>query len=326
MRLLLIALLLLACDDDSSGGSVDLGQGSPPPLPLDTEPLDSGAPLDMAPRQDLSLRPDLPPLPDRSLPVDRGGFPHSPDADLPGDSCDPRLRAQACGPGFFCGHVMGFGPHIGRCEPGEGCALNQPCPDPLNSYCHLMGNATLCTAPSEREAGEPCVDNEGRPQSCAPGLVCNFSVCQAPCDPGVVDPGCPDEGRCAEISERLGQAAGLCAARGCNWYSGEGCGAGQKCSYAIRSDPNGGYSFVGSCTPDQGQNPEGSPCQFFDEGGHNCAVGLHCVAPPNMEQICRRLCDTGAYEAPCPLGSTCMESLHTHNGPVRGFGICGLNP
>jgi hypothetical protein len=243
---------------------------------------------------------------------------------LDGELCDPRLRARStCGAGAFCVHVPGAAEHIGRCQSGDDCApgVAGSCPDPARAYCHIRGAATVCTAPGALGAGESCVNELGIPQPCAEGYVCNFSVCVKHCAPSAADNDCPDDGRCADVSELLGNDQGWCAPRGCNWFSGDGCAAGQKCSYAIRND---GVT-VGSCTEDHGANQVGTPCQFFPNGGDNCAQGLTCVGPPDQERFCRILCDTGGYEAPCPAGMVCQESLRTTVGLVRGYGICITN-
>jgi hypothetical protein len=244
---------------------------------------------------------------------------------LEGEACDPRLRAPACPPGQYCQHRPGAQPQFGNCQMGDGCrpGVAEDCPDPARSYCHLKGSATVCTAPGALEEGERCfIDDYDRgPQPCAEGLVCNFSVCQRPCTVGGPEDQCPDTGRCADISERVGVPLGLCAPRGCDWFDGTGCMPGEKCAYSIRA----GGVLVGSCFPEQGQNMQDTPCAFGDRGGDNCSQGLLCVGPPDQERFCKLLCDTGGYEAPCPERYTCREALATQLGPVRGYGICFIN-
>jgi len=201
---------------------------------------------------------------------------------------------------------------------------NEGCDDPDRPYCHLRGGGTFCRAPGQLRQGDDCVDEDTDiPQPCVEGQVCNNSVCQPACRPGAADNMCPDEGRCADLSEATGVAgAGLCAPRGCNWFTGAGCDEGEKCTYAIRNDG----AIVGSCFPSNGPgNAPGAPCGGADGGGDNCAEGLLCIGPPNGNRICRILCDTAGYEAPCPEFQVCREALVTQRGPVRGYGICITN-
>ncbi|MCB9525087.1 MAG: hypothetical protein H6702_17155 [Myxococcales bacterium] len=335
--ILLAAALAVGCDDEeppvapavdgsagAGGGAGGAGGGAG-----GAGGAGGGAPQDMAPPRDMA------PPQDMAVPMDEGPVPDMapmPDMDPPdvgpldGERCDPRLRARACDPGFFCVRVPGAIESVGRCQAGDGCRPGHPedCPDPARPYCHLKGGSTVCTAPGNLRAGDPCVDDFGIPQPCAAGLVCNNSVCQQPCDPAAVDPGCPDGGRCADIGEAVAVAGvGLCAPRGCSWFSGEGCPPDRsRCSYAIRNDG----TVVGSCFAEQGNNLEGTECGFGGQGGDNCDQGLLCIGPPNEIRFCRILCDVGMYEAPCPNGMTCVEALQTQNGPVRGYGICRINP
>ncbi len=281
------------------------------PVQLDQEVIE-----DMARPRDRGLPPDAGPLPDVG--------------PLDGEPCDPRLNARGCEAGFFCVHVPQQRPNVGRCQAGDGCrpGVAEDCP-PERPYCHLKGGATVCTEAGELSAGQPCVNDLGIPQPCADGLVCNMSVCQAPCQPGAEND-CPDEGRCADISSRTGVESGLCGPRNCNWFTGEGCGANEKCSYSIRSDG----ALVGSCTYLNGDgNAEGAPCETGGDrdgdgrrdAGDSCGQGLYCTGPPGREKACLRLCDTGQYEAPCPGTMACEERLATSAGAVRGFGLCVTN-
>lgn len=340
---LCVAALALGCDDSStSGAGAADGGGSIVDLGAGGGEGDSGGALgdgtvgdgavgsdsdvvadpDVAFRRDMGTAfdaaADMMPDPDMMAGPDVGA--------IDGERCDPRLNSVACeAAGAFCVHVPGAPTHIGACQPGDGCNIvdGTGCADPNKPYCHLKGAATVCTARGALRAGDACIDDEGTPQACEAGLVCNNSVCQQPCVPGVDDPGCPDDGRCADISARVGvEGTGLCAPRGCSWFDGAGCGEGEKCNYAIRNDG----VLVGSCRPLAGPgNTEASPCAFQQGGGDNCAPGLLCIGPANAQRFCRVLCDTGAYEAPCPAGARCVERLGTQLGPVRGYGICITN-
>jgi hypothetical protein len=216
---------------------------------------------------------------------------------------------------------------VGRCQQGDGCniATGEGCDDPNRPYCHLKGGATVCTAEGQLRAGEDCVsERTGIPQACVAGQVCNNSVCQTPCTPGADDNDCPDQGRCADISDVVAvDGSGLCAPRGCSWFDGVGCMPEQKCTYAIRNDG----AVVGSCfdVAEGEGNRESAPCGGGRNGGDNCAEGLLCIGPPNGQRICRVLCDTAGYEAPCPEFQVCREGLVTQRGPVRGYGICVTN-
>jgi len=321
---LFLVVLSIGCNDDSAVSSADMAiRSDVQPLTPDTstsglfdsrmEPRDAAV-LDM--RRPIDARP----IRDVRVLLDVGEVPDV--GPLGGAPCDPRLMARACDPGYFCVHIPQQRPNVGRCQEGDGCrpGVEGDCP-PEKPYCHLKGGSTVCTAVGELPAGSDCVNDLGIPQPCAAGLVCNNSVCQIPCVPGQEND-CPDEGRCADISQRVGVAAGLCAPRNCNWFTGEGCEPGKKCSYAIRSDG----VLVGSCTPLDGPgNPDGSMCINLATGGDNCAQGLVCIGPPGRERFCLTMCDTGQYEAPCAGTMACQERLATTAGPVRGYGLCVTN-
>lgn len=328
----------MGCDDGEeggaggSGGAGAGGEGGTPPI-LDMmmgEGGEGGAGAQGgaggAPEMDMRVIDMAPPAMDMAPPemdmavVDMGPRPDV--GPLDGDPCDPRLRSTACAPGKFCQHIPGQPEQFGACQEGDGCLIGgDDCPAET-PYCHLRGAATVCTAAGELAEGEDCVDDPLQPRPCAEGLVCNFSVCQKPCTPGGDLAQCPNDGRCADISERTGvPGSGLCAPRGCDWFTGTGCNAGQKCNYAIRGDG----AIVGSCFPEHGQNQLGSQCGLDELGGDNCAQGLICIGPPDGERVCRVMCDIGHYEAPCPERYTCREALQTQNGQVRGYGFCFIN-
>ena len=314
----LLWTLLLGCGGDEAtpvtsamdaAMGMDSGMMNPPPMPIDAgRNLDARPARDMTPvRQDRGLPPDLGPQPDVG--------------PLDGAPCDPRRLAAACEePGHFCVHVPGAREDMGRCQEGDGCrpGVEGDCP-PERPYCHLRGGGTFCTEVGDIEAGQDCVNELGIPQPCVDGQVCNNSVCQPPCVPGEEPTGCPDEGRCADITDTIGVAGGLCAPRNCNWFTGEGCEAGEKCRYTFRADG----TLVGSCSALDGPgNPEGSPCDIAMD---NCGQGLVCIGPEGQQRVCLMLCDTGGYEAPCASGRRCDERLATRNGVVRGYGLCITN-
>lgn len=274
----------------------------------------------MQPVVDMRIERDVLAMADMVVAPDEGPAPDV--GPLGGEPCDPRLNARACDPGFFCVHVPQQRPNVGRCQPGDGCrpGVVGDCPED-RPYCHLKGGSTVCTEAGELLAGDDCVDALDIPQPCADGLVCNNSICQVPCIPGEENE-CPNDGRCVDISERIGVAGGLCGPRNCNWFTGEGCDAGEKCSYAIRGDG----VLVGSCTALNGQgNPDGAMCSNLPAGGDNCAQGLVCIGAAGRERVCRVLCDRGQYEAPCPGTQACEERLQTTTGVVRGYGLCVTN-
>ena len=248
----------------------------------------------------------------------------APDAAAPrGAECDPRLRAAGCAPGAYCRQIPNRPEYEGHCEPGDGCglAVGADCPDPARPYCHLRGGGTFCVAPGALREGDSCVDEGGEPQPCGEGLVCNYSVCVQACDVRAVDSPCPAGWRCADISEAVAAPAGLCSPPACDFYTGEGCEAGEKCYYSIRNDGQ----IVGSCRAMRGDDAMGEACDVFQEGGDSCDHGLVCIGPRGAQWFCRVLCDTGAYQAPCPGNMTCREALQTAYGTVRGIGICYTN-
>ena len=254
-----------------------------------------------------------------------GGEMPPPMEDIPADGpqCDPRLRARACDPGWFCYPLPDGGGYRGRCQQGDSCIVgtNEGCPQD-RPYCHLQGGATFCTAAGDLKVGQDCVAESGVPQPCEEGLVCNYSICQQPCTVGADDTQCPDEGRCVSLQESTGTDGGLCGPRNCNWFTGDVCEAGQKCNYTIRQDGK----LVGSCSELMGDGlGVDERCENLPTGGDNCAQGLACIAPPNGVGVCRILCDTGAFERPCPPNFTCSEQLFTRQGAVRGYGLCKVN-
>lgn len=321
---LLAGLSLVGCDGDGDSDPV-------PDVAVDAAPQVDMTPVDMAPERDMYREPDAaPPPPDMGPEVDMAPLPDV--GPLDGAPCDPRLRGRTgcdtfcCDPGEFCVHVPGERVSNGRCQTGDGCLIGVAAPDngcpEERPYCHLKGASTVCTLPGELGPGDDCVDELDIPRPCAEGLVCNNSVCQAPCDPAVEDPGCPDDGLCFDISASLGVVGGLCGPRVCNWFDGTGCEAGRKCSLVIRNDG----VLVGTCNVLDGQgNSDGAICEPQQGGGDNCQQGLYCTRPPGREDICRILCDTGQYVAPCPGVMACEERLQFTNGVARGVGICVTN-
>lgn len=250
-----------------------------------------------------------------------------PDGGVPmGDRCDPRLRATACDPGFVCLPVPGTRVFQGRCVPSEDCSIigESGCPDDA-PYCHLRGRATECTQPSTRSRGEVCLDEFNRSLPCAEGLVCNFSICVEPCDPnGDIDAQCGNNRQCVDLTNQLNQPGGFCGAVGsCDLFTNEGCEAGQQCQFAVRPDDQQTVYF---CTA-EGQLNEGDECPLNGTAADGCSNGLMCINSPEGSAYCKRVCDTGAYQGPCPEGYSCREVLNQGGGfYIRGLGLCIINP
>ena len=260
--------------------------------------------------------------------VDQMVMMDAPDGELPmdGDRCDPRLRATACDAGFVCLPVPGGRIYQGRCVEGDGCAItgDSGCPED-QPYCHLRGLSTECTQASNRMVGEVCLDEFNRALPCAEGLVCNFSVCVESCDPTLnPEEQCGNNRRCVDLSDSLSSNDGFCGTIGsCNLYTNEGCGADEQCKFAVRPDDN---QLVTFCTT-AGQLNEGDECMVNGSGATGCSVGLFCIGSPEGSATCKRVCDTGAYEGPCPDGSSCREILSQGAGRyIRGLGLCVINP
>lgn len=326
VALVIAAGCMAACDDEPDG------EAPAPDVAVDAAPPDPDmAPVDMAPERDRYVEPDvMRPPPDMGPEVDMAPLPDV--GPLDGAPCDPRLRGNTtcddfcCEPGEFCVRVPGARVSDGRCQAGDGCTIGLPAPDngcpDERPYCHLKGASTRCTLPGDLEAGDDCVDDYGIPQPCAEGLVCNNSVCQAPCDPAAEEAGCPEDGLCFDLTASLGVPGGLCGPRVCNWFDGSGCDPGRKCSLVIRNDG----VLVGTCNQLDGQgNSDGALCEPQDGGGDNCQQGLYCTRPRGRPAICRTLCDTGQYVAPCPGIQACEERLQFTSGVARGVGICVTN-
>ena len=296
---------------DGSMGAPGSDTAVRPPPPDDAQPPPTT--LDAAPVGDVGGRSDT-------------GAP-GPDVEPPPvlGNCDPRLRAAACNPGQFCERVEGEPDYVGRCFAGGGCrpAITGDCPDPARPYCHVQGAATVCTSPGLLRAGEDCVDDSDSPIACAEGLVCNYSVCTAACAPAAAPAeSCAAGWRCADVSEALGVEAGMCRPPACDFLVDEGCEVAEKCAYAIRADGQ----VVGSCRSLIGEVPTGERCTVQPEGGDDCAPRHVCIGAPGQATVCRLLCDTGAYRAPCPQGFVCREILQAASGRVRGIGLCVVNP
>lgn len=322
---------------------MSVGCDSPPPPPINYDGLVTLPEPDVTPPQedqDVSMvdrgpvtQEDMNPPPiDMEVPEDmsppRDMNPSNPlDGDIPmGDPCDPRLRAVACDPGFSCIPVPGGRVNQGRCVEGDGCALTgvSGCPEDL-PYCHLRGRATECTQPGELGLGEACLDEFNRSLPCAEGLVCNFSICVPPCDPtGDIDAQCGQGKSCVDLTDQLGQIGGFCGpVAACDYFSGGGCTPEQQCEFAVRADDQ---EIVYFCT-NQGNAEEGEACSLSGAGADACAQGLICISSPEGDYHCKRVCDTGAYQGPCPDGQSCREILSQGGGVyIRSLGICVINP
>ena len=339
--LTLTALLALAagCNPDSALGDTSIDGLAVLPTPdMSSIAADAAPPPDMSPPS-----PDLAPPPqlDMFIPeVDAGpaggaGGGALFDGGVPtGSPCDPRLHAAACEQGFVCTPIPGGAVYQGRCEEGDGCDLltGEPCGGDA-PQCQLSGLATRCGAPApERGLGQPCLDEFNRALPCAEGLICNFSVCTPACDPAAdpaADPPDPDAAlcatgqRCVDLSGPLGRPAGYCGAYGeCDPATHDGCAPDELCGFGVRPDD---LRVVTFCTP-AGARGEGEPCR---EGGaleESCGRGLLCLGAAAGGQLCRRLCDTGAYLNACPPNQACRERIVLGGVPVYNIGLCITNP
>ena len=206
----------------------------------------------------------------------------------------------------------------GECIEGEGCSLldNSGCNEPARPYCHLIGRTTVCRAEGQGQAGDDCRDLVAGPQPCAPGFVCNGSICRGLCDP-TTQMFCSDGERCADVSGTVGQTAGMCVERNCNVYTGLGCSNREVCRFAIATD---GRS-VGSCRPLP--DPQKLLVKPAYGTNDNCA-GMVCVRAMSGN-FCRQLCDSGGYEITCPANRVCREALQNEAGIIRGVGVCITN-
>ena len=271
------------------------------------------------------MRPVVPPtpFPDAQMMVRDQGVPLvdadiEPDSEQPmGEPCDPREWANACDEGFFC---LGTSEFEGTCEPGTACDVlnNEGCTPPDGTYCHLSGQTSLCTDEGLGIAGDNCRDANNGSLPCADGYVCNGSLCTQACDPNSQNP-CDDGGRCADVSSVAGQTLGFCVERGCNIYTGRGCGVREFCRFRVNTD---GLS-VGSCDAEpQMALGIGESCEYGV--GDDCEQGLICVQAPTGD-VCRQLCDSGGYQVTCPPRQVCVEALQNSAGIIRGVGVCITN-
>ena len=283
---------------------------------MNTSVVNEPRPLDMNVPEDMTLPEDM--IIEEVEELD-GGIPM-------GEDCDPRLRASACEPGFACVPIPGGQVHQGRCVAGEDCSLsdNSGCPEE-RPYCHLRGRSTECTQPSMRGLGEVCLDEFNRALPCAEGLVCNYSICVQPCDPNQEpEEQCGNNRQCVDLSEQVNSTAGFCGAIGaCDLFTNQGCEAGQQCQFAVRPDDQ---QIVYFCTA-EGMMTEGESCQLGGMGATGCGVGLVCMPSSEGNATCKRICDTGGYQSPCPDGKACREILSQGGGVyLRGLGLCVINP
>lgn len=242
-------------------------------------------------------------------------------------SCDPRLRAQSCEEGYSCWQRADGEPYQGECVSGDGCdLLNQTgCPTSA-PLCQLDGRAARCVPSPEPPLmeGSPCLTEANGAQPCAVGLVCNLSVCVPTCDPSGAGASCADARPCVDLTERVGQAVGYCGFHGqCDLFTGTGCAAQESCRFALRPDD---LRLVTFCVP-EGTALEGEACLENGEGAQGCSTGFTCIGSGNGLATCRRICDTGAYVAACPVNQACREILSVGpNLPIRGVGLCVTNP
>ena len=328
MTLSVCAMLFMGCEDVvtapiSIDGLVVMNEPDRgPPAEIDQEIRE----IDRMPQPEDMRVVDMERAPDMMLIEDMSPE-LLPDGEVPmGDRCDPRLRAPACEPGFVCLPVPGGRINQGRCVAGDGCMMTgeSGCPED-QPYCHLRGRSTECTQPSTRGLGEVCLDDFNRSLPCAAGLVCNFSTCVPPCDPTQSsDEQCGSGRECVDLTDQLGHVGGFCGAvASCDLFTNQGCEANQQCSFAVRADDQ---ALVYFCT-EAGTVGEGEPCLSGQgQGPGDCEAGLLCIASPEGSSYCKRLCDTGAYQAPCPDGQSCREILSQGGGQfVRTIGLCVIN-
>ena len=232
------------------------------------------------------------------------------------ETCDPRRRSVACDAQSYCEENSNV---EGVCVAGDQCSLvdGSGC-DAQTPYCHLQGATSICTQAGTATRGQRCAnDMSNVPIPCADGFVCDGSICREICDPAAQIT-CDDGGRCVNLSERTGQSAGYCAEPGCDFFTGSGCANGQVCRFNINTDP----SIIGSCRQ-RPLAPVGinQPCDPTDD---DCAQGLMCIRT-RTGGSCKRLCDVGAYRAPCPERESCREAIALDEGnmiPVRSIGLC----
>ena len=154
---------------------------------------------------DMRVERDIMAMADMAVAPDGGPAPDV--GPLGGAPCDPRLNARACDPGFFCVHVPQQRPNAGRCQPGDGCRPGVVGDCPGIVHIAISKAAQRSVRRPAPVGGDDCVNALDIPQPCADGLVCNNSICQVPCVPGEENE-CPNEGRCVDISERIGVAVG----------------------------------------------------------------------------------------------------------------------
>ena len=319
-------ILIMGCETASLppvslDGLVALEEDQAPPV--QEMMSDIGRPVDRPPPQDLGdVDPQVQDMQILDMEIDDG-----PDGEVPmGDRCDPRLRAPACDPGFVCLPVPGSRVYQGRCVPSDDCSIigESGCPED-NPYCHLRGRATECTQASTRGLGDVCLDEYNRSLPCAEGLVCNFSVCVEPCDPqSTSDEQCGNNRQCVDLSNQLNQNGGFCGAIGsCDLFTNQGCEAGKQCNFAVRADDQKTVYFCSA----EGQLSEGDQCSLSGTGADGCGPGLFCINSPEGSAYCKRVCDTGGYQGPCPDGYSCREVLSQGGGFfIRGLGLCVTNP
>ena len=305
-------LVCVGCSDVAPAKSIVVGQDQGQ-VTLDGE-------IVMNPEPDMAQQPD--PI-DMGINVDEVDMAPELDADVAPDAmevtdgaCDPRQMSNACDEGFYCRPSSDF---EGTCIQGDGCDLidNTGCNDPNEPQCSLIGRATLCGPSGTGISGDDCTGGANGARPCAQGYLCNGSICQQACDP--MNETCDDESRCADVSDSVAQSAGLCVERNCNIYTGRGCGGAEVCRFAVATD---GLT-VGSCRPlPMMFRRLGQSCLYGVDD--DCEQGLACVQAMNGD-ICRQLCDSGAYQITCPDSEVCLEALQNTAGVIRGVGLCVTN-
>lgn len=189
---------------------------------------------------------------------------------------------------------------VGQVPRGKTCRINQDCQDPVQNAC--IGNGIcgrVCTARSERAAGDTC--SEGRDR-CAEGTVCRYGPnnaneqrCLAPTPEGTA---CREDRECAAglmCAERTATSVfdGTCKP----FALGSACAGNWECAHGYVC-AGAGPDRAGTC---QVGKPVGAACATYLKGVNNniysdCAVGTKCV---DLDGNGPRCSDGAPLGAPC---------------------------
>jgi hypothetical protein len=142
----------------------------------------------------------------------------------------------------------------------------------------------------QAQLGEPCVSAE--PQGCAPGLSCDFELCQ---------PAEAPLGAACEANISMGYPPSL-SPREITWSAPRACKQGTYCADTGNLDAKG--HEIGKCSA---LKPIGSACGNSWECDNGICEGGKCKAPAmgtpcGCDGVCQRL---SSY---CPPGSACDGS------------------